>query len=257
MALRARPLHSNVATPEEQLQRILRKLALLLCVIVLVLVLGSTLYARIENIPFVDSLYNVVMVMTAIGGDPPRTVGGKCFMMVVALLSVAMLVTVLTQIGQLVLRREFLSVIHDWRSRGMKDHTIVCGTSHTSFELLNRLPHDKVVILVKTQEEAHRIQREHPGIVVHACDFTTSKALVHAGIEHAAMIIAGSEHDAENAFTCLSAKKLNKKAKVIARMSRTENREKLQDVGADAIISPAELAADAVMSKIQEFEMGE
>ena len=67
-------------------------------------------------------------------------------------------------------------------------------------------------------------------------------------------LIASSESNADNAITCLTAKHLRNDVKVITRMSRTENREKMQEVGSDAIISPAELAADAVMAKIEEFE---
>ena len=233
----------------------MRKLFVLLMVIVVVLVLGAFVYAWIEKIDFLDSLYSVVMLMTAIGSSrDPQTVAGKWFNIFLSLFSVAMLISVVTQIGQLLLRREFLSVLNDWRHRKMKDHTIICGISHTSHELLNRLSADKVVVLVKSADEAHRIQREHEGMSVHVCDFTTSQSLKHAGIDTASLVIASSESDADNAFTCLTAKHLRKDVKVITRMTRTENREKMLEVGSDAIISPAELAADAVMGKIAEFE---
>lgn len=248
MALKAHPTHTSF-TPESQLRGIVRKLALLLCVVVVVIVTGTAYYAHVEKIEYIDALYSVVMVMTAIGaGRDPVTKEGKLFNMAVALFSVAMLVSVLTQIGQLMLRREFLNVLQDWRSKSMKNHTIICGTSHTSNELLNRIAHETVIVLVKTSEDVHRVQREHANLAVHACDFTSSKALQQAGIEHAALVIAASESDADNAFTCLTAKHMRKDIKVITRMSRTENREKMQEVGADAIISPAELAADAVMA---------
>src|SRR5436190_16209222 len=110
----------------------------------------------------------------------------------------------------------------------MKDHTISCGVSHTSHELLNRLPVDKVVVLVKTHDDAHRIQREHEHMHVHVCDYTSSLALQHAGIDTAELLIASSDSDADNAFTCLTAKHLRPGIRVITRMSRTENREKMQ-----------------------------
>ncbi len=254
--MRDRPPPAAIVTPEHHLRRTLRKLLILFFVIVIVLVGGAFIYWWIEpNLSLLDSLYSVVMLMTAIGSSrDPVTVAGKWFNIFLSLFSVAMLISVVTQIGQLILRREFLTVLSDWRHKNMKDHTIVCGVSHTSQELLNRLPIDKVVVLVKTHEEAHRIQREREGIQVHICDITSSQALKHAGAENAALVIAASESDADNAFVCLSAKHLKKDLKVITRMSRTENREKMEEVGSDAIISPAELAANAVMAKIAEFE---
>src|SRR5579862_7647250 len=240
-------------TPEHHLRRILRKLMLLL---VVVQIAAAYIYTLLEpQYSFIDSLYSVVMLVTAIGSNfDPHTIAGKLFNIFLALFSVAMLVSIMTQIGQLVLRREFLSVLSDWRHRKMKDHTIICGISHTSHELLNRLPVDNVIVLVRTTEDAHRIQREHEGMTVHVCDYTSSHALKSAGIDSAKLVLASSESDADNAFTCLTAKHLRRDIKVITRMTRTENREKMQEVGSDAIISPAELAADAVMGKIAEFE---
>ncbi len=262
MPIRGRPPLAAIDTPEHHLSRIVRKLFVLLIVVIVVVICGALIYSRIErdpktgeDLPLLDALYNVVMLMTAIGSSrDPISIAGKWFNIALSMFSVAMMIGVMTQIGQLLLRREFLSVLSDWRHRIMKDHTIICGTSHTSHELLNRLPLDKVIILVKTQDEAHRLQREREGIAVYVCDITSSIAMKHAGIDTAALLIAASESDADNAFACLTAKHLKKNLKVITRMSRTENREKMEEVGADAIISPAELAANAVMAKIAEFD---
>jgi voltage-gated potassium channel len=262
LPIRNRHAPKIAESPEDHLRHILRKLGLLFVVVVVVVIGGALIYSWLErdpktgeNLPFLDSLYSVVMLMTAIGSSrDPQTVAGKWFNIVLSMFSVAMLISVMTQIGQLLLRREFLTVLSDWRHTTMKDHTIICGISHTSNELLNRLPVDKVIVLVKTHEEAHRLQHERHGLQVHICDITSSAALKKAGIESAALLIAASESDADNAFACLTSKHLNKTLKVITRMSRTENREKMEEVGSDAIISPAELAANAVMAKIAEFE---
>jgi voltage-gated potassium channel len=243
-----------VETPEGHLRLILRKLGILLLVLIAVQFLGAAFYASIEKISFLDALYNVVMLMTAIGSSrDPTTLGGKWFNILLALFSVAMLIGVVTQIGQLLLRREFLTVLQGWRRKSMKDHTVICGTSHTTFEMLNRLPNDKVILIVKTHEDAHRYQHEHPGLTVQIADFTSSQALLKASIEQARVMIACSESDADNAFSCLTAKHIRKDLPVITRMTRTENREKMQEVGADAIISPAELAADAVMGAMEKL----
>jgi voltage-gated potassium channel len=234
---------------ERQLWRTTRKIAGMLAALLAVQIVGAYVYASIEGISFLDGLYSVVMLMTAIGSSrDPATLTGKWFNIGLALFSVVMLIGVMSQIGQLVLRREFLKMMYDWSHKRMKDHTILCGLSNTAIELLNRLPHDQVVAVVRTHDDAHKVKHERDDVVVHIADYTSSKALRNAGVEHAALVIACSDSDADNAFTCLTAKKIRATVPVITRMSRSDNREKMQECGSDAIISPAELAADAIMA---------
>ena len=229
---------------------LVRRLGLLSVAVLIAIFGGAAVFLSIDSDPahpvtYVDAVYNVVMIITAIGGDKPNTTAGKAFMCVLALISVGILVSVLAQIFRFISARSFHDIamrIHDRKVQRMPDHIIICGTSFTLHELLRQLPHrDNFWIIVRSEEQALRL--EHDGVHAHVEDFTREETLRHAGIDTARCIIACGEDDAESAFVCLSAKHLRKDIPVIVRLSRSENREKLKAAGADEIINPAELAA--------------
>jgi voltage-gated potassium channel len=226
--------------------RVYQKFLLLALVILAVIVAGSLYYAHLEHIGLGDAVYMVIMIMTGIGSSrDPVTPGGHIFLEILALVSVGLLVGVLTQIFKYISVKGFMAALHDRRIKAMKGHVIVCGTSYTLHELLNRIPKDSLWVIARTGEEAQRLERA--GVQVHVDDYTSEQAFKHAGIDTASMVITCSENDADNAFACLSAKALRKDIPVIARINRTENRDKLRTAGADVVIVPAELAAMAIV----------
>jgi voltage-gated potassium channel len=239
----------------------LRRSVILGAVILAIIFGGAGLYRWIESVsdkgppPYIDALYNVVMVLTAIGGDKPDTSAGKIFMCILALVSAGLLVSVLAQVLRFLSSKslhDIANAIHDRKVLAMENHVIICGTSHTLLEFLRSCQHrERVWVIVKTAEEASHLH--HFGIVPHVEDFTTEHALQRAGITHAACVIACGEDDAQNAFVCLSAKHLRKNIPVIVRLTRSDNRQKLLAAGADHIISPAELAAAELRKSMDTF----
>ena len=214
------------------------------------LVTGSVVYARMENLSFLDASYTVVMITTLIGsGRDPTTVGGKLFLMALALTSAGVFLSLVVQVFGPALAA---SLYKEWRMKKSVEsdgHVILCGMTGTSKSLLSRMKgrgDREVVVLVKDEKEG--LEPSEEGFTVIAGDFTTKKVLEQAGIERAAFLIAASDDDAENAFACLSAKLMNPKVRVLVRVSVEENREKLEEVGADVIISPAVLAAEAILA---------
>jgi voltage-gated potassium channel len=220
-------------------------LALLLMVIIFG---GGWLYAVLEqpNLSYLDALYSVVLIMTGIGSSKDaQTTQGKIFNMILALVSVGVLVGVLGQMFHYFSTRslrDVLDAFHDRKVKFMQGHTIICGSSSTLHELLHQMQdRENLWVIVRTEPEAKRLEAE--GYHVHVDDYTTEAALRRAGIERAGCVIACGENDADNAFAVLTAKHLRKDILVIARLTRTEHREKLRAAGADEIIAPAELAA--------------
>ena len=232
-----------------------QRFILLALVIVVIIGAGSVYYAHLEDLSLGDAMYTVIMIMTGIGSSKdPATRAGHIFLEILALVSVGLLVGVLTQIFKYISVKGFMAALHDRRIKAMKGHVIVCGTSYTLHELLNRIPKDSLWVIVKTSEEAQRLERL--GVQVHVDDYTSEQAFVKAGIASASMVITCSESDADNAFACLSAKALRKDIPVIARINRTENREKLHTAGADSVIVPAELAAIAIVAAMEKKKVG-
>ncbi len=81
-------------------------------------------------------------------------------------------------------------------------------------------------------------------------DDTSAEALGRAGVARCRVVIAVSPLDTENAFVCLNFKKLAPNVPVIVTVSSQENKEKLDEVGADHIISPAFLSAKSILEAL-------
>jgi voltage-gated potassium channel len=215
------------------------------------LLLGSVIYAWLENIKFIDSLYAVVMITTLVGSNrDPETVKGKLFLMVLALTSAGVFLSLVAQVFGPALAA---SLYREWRMKKSVEsdgHVIVCGMSQTARSLLARIKDREVVVLVKDEKDG--VEPSDEGFTVIAGDFTTKKVLEQAGVARAAFVICAADEDAENAFACLAAKLVNPKVRVLARITVEENREKLEEVGADVIVSPARLAAEALLSGLDQ-----
>ncbi len=230
-----------------------RALKLHALLVIAMLGTGSVIYMLLEHIPFIDSLYAVVMITTLVGSNrDPQSFAGKVFLMCLALTSAGVFLSLVAQVFGPALAA---SLYKEWRMKKCVEsdgHVILCGATGTAKSLLARLKHTpdrEVVVLVKDEKDGAEASDE--GFTVIAGDFTTKKVLEQAGIERAAYLIAASDDDAENAFACLSAKLMNPRVRVLARVTVEENREKLEEVGADVIVSPAVLAAEALLAGLE------
>jgi voltage-gated potassium channel len=227
-----------------------RALKLHAVLVVSMLATGSVVYALVEQVPFLDALYTVVMITTLVGSNrDPQTVAGKLFLMVLALTSAGVFLSLVAQVFGPALAATLLQEWKMKQSVEADDHVILCGASQTATALRARLEGRHVVVLVHDEKDG--VTPADEGFPVFAGDFTTKKVLEQAGISRACVLIAASDDDAENAFACLTAKLLNPKIHVVARVGLEENREKLEEVGADVIVSPSMLAADAILNGLE------
>jgi len=222
-----------------------RALKLHAVLVLSMLAAGTIVYALLEDQKLIDALYTVVMITTLVGSNKdPVTVGGKVFLMALALTSAGVFLSLVAQVFGPALAATLLQEWKMKQSVEADDHIILCGASQTAQALRARLEGKHVVVLVHDEKDG--VAPSDEGFPVFAGDFTTKKVLEQAGIGRASILIAASDDDAENAFACLTAKLLNPKIHVVARVGLEENREKLEEVGADVIVSPSMLAADAI-----------
>ncbi len=214
--------------------------------ILLTLAVATLLFAWVEDYPLLDSLYFIVMVMTLIGANfTPATVAGKAIAIVVAVVSVGVILSFMTQVLGPAALTEYWEKLKARKVSKMKNHVVVCGFSDTAKALLSRLPKDQVLVVVKDKIASEYLASM--GVSFVQGDYETMEVLSHAGVAESRAVVAASVEDSENAFVCLTAKRLAPKVPVIATVSSRENLQKLQDVHADEIISPAILSADAVI----------
>lgn len=124
----------------------------------------------------------------------------------------------------------------------LKDHVIICGAGRVGRQVINHLKADETaVVIIEQEEELVKEFLEQGYFVIHG-DATQDDILRKAGIEHARGLITALPEDALNVFVTLTAKGLNPKIKVVARMDKLESEAKLYRAGADRVISPAILS---------------
>ncbi|WP_425802858.1 potassium channel family protein [Desulfitobacterium sp. Sab5] len=124
----------------------------------------------------------------------------------------------------------------------LKDHVIICGTGRVGRQVINHLKAGDIVVVIIEQEEEQVKEFLAQGYFVIHGDATQDDILKKAGIERARGLITTLPEDALNVFVTLTAKGLNPKIQVVARMDKLESEAKLYRAGADRVISPAILS---------------
>jgi len=216
-----------------------------LVAILAIVVVGTIVFALVDNQSLANSLYFVVMVMTLIGAANPNTFAGEIVGIVVALLAVGVILSFMTQILGPAALTAYWEGHRVRKASRMKNHIVLCGYSDTARVLLSNLPKDQVLVLVKDKATVDELTER--GAAAIQGDYETMEVLRKAGVAESRAVIAASEVDSENAFICLTSKKIASRVPVFATVSSQENLEKMREVKADHIISPALLSADAIL----------
>jgi voltage-gated potassium channel len=221
------------------------KTLLHLAAIVVVVVAGTLVFAAVDHQSLDASFYFIVMVLTLIGAANPTTFAGELVGIVVAVLSVGIVLSFMTQILGPAALAAYWEGHRVRKASRMKNHIVLCGYSDTARVLLNNLPKDEVLLVVKDKATVDALTER--GAAAMQGDYETTEVLRKAGVAESRAVIAASEVDSENAFICLTSKKIAAHVPVYATVSSQENLEKLREVRADHIISPALLSADAIL----------
>src|SRR5207245_5339729 len=115
--------------------------------------IGAISFSWIEHYPLAESFFFVIMVMTLIGASyTPQTLAGLVLASALALLSVGIFLSFTAQVlGPITLEFYWKGLKARGVSR-MEHHIVVCGFSDVAKVLLNRLPKDDVLFVVKDED---------------------------------------------------------------------------------------------------------
>ena len=213
--------------------------------ILVLVVVGTLLFSFVDHQGLGDSFYFIVMVMTLIGAANPTTFAGEIVGVVVAVLSVGIILSFMAQILGPAALSAYWEAHRVRKASRMKNHIVLCGSSDTARVLLNNLPKAEVLVVVKDKAMVDALTER--GAAALQGDYETTEVLQKAGVGESRAVIAASDVDSENAFICLTSKRIASHVPVFATVSSQENLEKLREVKADHIISPALLSADAIL----------
>lgn len=156
-----------------------------------------------------------------------------------------------------------------WRRRTMRnqiqqlrDHVVVAGAGSTGRHVIEELVITRTpfVVIDRNREHLERISEllANGKMLYIDGDATEDRALVEANVMHAKGVVAALTEDKDNLFVTLSARSLNPKARIVAKVIEDETIPKMLKAGASSVVSPTQIggrrmASDVIRPKVNEF----
>ncbi len=232
------------------------QVVLVVAFVVLLAVVGTVGYVRIEGWNWADSFYMTIITITAVGYHEvhPLSETGRIF-------TVFMLVGGLSALGawfalitaafvRMDLRNTYKRRRTMKRVSRMKDHVIICGGGNMGRQIMRELDgaHQPCVVVERHPDAIGSLREINPGAAVIEEDATRDRALREAGIGRATALVTCLSGDTDNLFVCLSARDLNSRLVIVARAEGRSTTAKMYRAGADHVVSPNRTGAVWVAS---------
>lgn len=201
-----------------------------------------------NNVDFLDAVYYATVTLSTTGygdivpySDSARLVN---VLLVTPLRVLFLIILVGTTLEVLTERTREEWRLNRWRSN-LRDHTVIVGfgtKGRSAMQTLcaTGLKKDQIVVVdpsVKVIEAANA-----EGFVGVVGDATRSEVLLRAEVQRARQIVIATQRDDTAVLVTLTARQLNRPAKIVAAVREEENAPLLRQSGADAVITSASAA---------------
>lgn len=222
----------------------MRKFKSLLTVLLLWPLLGTAGFMVVENLRFLDALYMAIITLSTIGYEvvKPLSDEGKVFVIIYITVGFSAFFYALTKLGEMAVGGELKRVLEgrimDRQIKGLSDHYIICGFGRMGRAIAQSLAENRheFVIVEKDQERIELAMQANWRCI--EGDGTDDEVLKTAGMEKCRCIAVVLPHDADNLYTVMSARLLNKEATIITRASSESAVIKLKRAGANRVVNP-------------------
>jgi voltage-gated potassium channel len=226
-------------------QPLLRRLLILVLIPTLLVGVGTAGYVLIEpDYTVFDALYMTIITLSTIGyGEVhPLSPAGRTFTMLLILGGVFTLFYAAGEIVRGIVGGEVQNLLGRRRMERtlaqLENHVIVCGYGRVGKLVCEEFSRHRTPFVI-IDCDANRLtdfQIAH-GIAL-AGDATSDEVLRHAGIERARALLTVMASDADNLYTTMSARLLNKDLYIVARVEQAHSEIKLRRAGANRVVSP-------------------
>jgi voltage-gated potassium channel len=221
-----------------------RRLALIAIALAVVMGVGTAGFVFIEHYPVFDAFYMTLTTVTTVGYGEIRPLShiGRVFNSFLIFFGVSVMLLAIGAMTQTIIELELNQFFGKRRVKKMieklQDHFIVCGFGRVgrgaADELL--LQGAKFVIVDNNEEKVERAIKD--GMLAVLADASRDNVLREVGIDRAKGLIATLASDADNLFLILTARTLNSKIKLTARVAEQTSEDKLRRAGADFVFAP-------------------
>lgn len=239
-------------TAHSALEDPIRRFQLSLLTIVLLTVFATGGYMFLEQMNVTDALYMTVITITTVGFGEVQTLSpvGRVFTIFIILLGVSAATTAISNAVGIVLGPRLWNSIRlrnmERQLQTIKNHYIVCGYGRMGRQVVGDLmDRGEPFVLIDTNEDLPETLIE-AGILHVTGNATQDDTLLAAGIERAKGLVAALDTDPDNVMTVLTARELNPKLFIVARVSKSEAESKLRRAGANKVISPYQIGGHRI-----------
>ncbi|WNO73485.1 MULTISPECIES: potassium channel family protein [unclassified Streptomyces] len=248
---------SRVKLPRQVVDRPLRQVAkrLLMALAVLVITVLLVWMDRSgyhdnsdDSVDFLDSVYyaTVTLSTTGYGDIVPYSAGARLtnVLLITPLRVLFLIILVGTTLEVLTERTREEWRLNRWRLR-LRDHTVIIGFGTKGRSALQTLTatgvkQEQIVVVDPSEKVIETANAE--GYVGVIGDATRSDVLLRAELQRAHQIVIATQRDDTAVLVTLTARQLNRKAKIVAAVREEENAPLLRQSGADAVITSASAA---------------
>ena len=233
-----------------------RNLRVIGALLLLVMAVGTAGYHYIEGWPWFDGFYMVVTTLTTIGYQEvhPLSHAGRVFNVFVILSGVSLVLLGVGALSQALLEFElhnFFGRRRMEREIGRLDgHYIICGMGRVGRSVARELEQKPVPFVIIENAETKRQRFASENWLAIAGDATQESTLRQAQIERARGLIAATTTDATNLYIVLTARGLNPRLTIIARVSEDTAEKHLLTAGADSVVSPYSIAGRRIAQSL-------
>jgi voltage-gated potassium channel len=215
-----------------------------------IVIIGTAGYMIIEEWSFSDAVYMTFISITTTGFREVRPLSDIGRVFTIFIISGGF-ISILYIAGR---AAQFLIQFYMNQRRKMKrkisnlrNHYIVCGYGRMGRVVIDGLMEAKIpfVIIEKNKDLSETLIE---GNILHIKgDATEDAVLESAGVARAKGLVTVLPTDAENVFTTLSARGLNRELFIVSRAVASETEEKLLKAGANRVVKPLEIAASRLV----------
>ncbi len=221
-----------------------RRLGLIAIALGITLAGGTAGFVFIEHYPVFDAFYMTLTTVTTVGYGEIRPLdhAGRVFNSFLIFFGVTVMLLAVGAMTQTIIELELNQFFGKRRVKKMIEkldgHFIVCGFGRVGRGAADelRVQGAKFVVVDHNEEKVERAIKE--GMLAVLADASRDEVLREVGLERAKGLIATLASDADNLFLILTARTLNSKIKLTARVAEQSSEEKLRRAGADFVFAP-------------------
>ncbi len=221
-----------------------RRLLLIAAAVATTLAGGTLGFVLIEHYPVFDAFYMTLTTVTTVGYEEVHSLShaGRVFNSFLILFGVVTMLLAIGAMTQTIVELEFNQFFGKRRIKNMigklEDHIILCGFGRVGRGAAQELQLAGAKFVVVDRDDDRVETAIKDGMLAVAADANRDETLQELGIDRARGVIATLATDADNLFLILSAKSLNPKLSLAARVAEEASEQKLRRAGADFVFAP-------------------